>query len=195
MTIATNQRLTLEEYLKYDDGTDTRHELVDGILVEMGAENPINNTIAMFLVFTFAALGIPYYRFAIGHQLEVASSNATARQPDLIIHTEASLSAVLSGKQLLRLDAPTPMLVIEVVSNSDTDKKSRDRDYLEKRSEYAARGIPEYWIIEPLQQVILILTLADESYQEQTFTGSAAIVSPAFPALSLSADQVLRAGL
>jgi Uma2 family endonuclease len=47
----------------------------------------------------------------------------------------------------------------------------------------------------PLQQVILILTLAGESYQEQTFTGSAAIVSPAFPALSLSADQVLRAGL
>ena len=39
MTIATNQRLTLEEYLSYDDGTDTRHELVDGVLVAMGAES------------------------------------------------------------------------------------------------------------------------------------------------------------
>jgi Uma2 family endonuclease len=161
----------------------------------MGAENPINTTIAMFLVFTFAALGIPYYRFAIGHQIEVASNQATARQPDLIIHSEASVSAVLSGAQLLRFAAPAPLLVIEIVSNSTTDKKSRDRDYLEKRSEYAARGIPEYWIIDPIQQVILVLTLVAESYQEQVFTGLDAIGSSTFPPLHLSANQVLKAGL
>lgn len=34
MTIAT-QKLTFEEYLAYDDGTDTRYELVDGELVPM----------------------------------------------------------------------------------------------------------------------------------------------------------------
>jgi Uma2 family endonuclease len=33
----TNRRMTLEEYLSYDDGTSTRYELV-GVLVEMGAE-------------------------------------------------------------------------------------------------------------------------------------------------------------
>ena len=38
MNLATRQRMTLEEYLKYDDGTDIRYELVDGVLVEMGAE-------------------------------------------------------------------------------------------------------------------------------------------------------------
>ena len=39
MTIATDgrpttvqQRMTLEEYLDYDDGTDTRYELEDGVL-------------------------------------------------------------------------------------------------------------------------------------------------------------------
>lgn len=49
MAIAANQSMTLEEYLNYDDGTDTRYELVDGILVEMPTESPINKTIVMFL--------------------------------------------------------------------------------------------------------------------------------------------------
>jgi Uma2 family endonuclease len=35
MAIAS-QKLTFEEYLAYDDGTDTRYELVDGNLVPMG---------------------------------------------------------------------------------------------------------------------------------------------------------------
>ena len=42
MTIAI-QRLTLEEYLAYDNGTDTRYELVDGELVEMPPETDRNN--------------------------------------------------------------------------------------------------------------------------------------------------------
>lgn len=37
MAIATQKKMTLEEYLAYTDGTDHRYELVDGVLVEMGA--------------------------------------------------------------------------------------------------------------------------------------------------------------
>ncbi len=59
MTVATDRRMTLKEYLAYDDGTDIRYELEDGVLVEMGAENPLNPQIAMLLVFAFARLGVP----------------------------------------------------------------------------------------------------------------------------------------
>lgn len=38
MTAITGKRLTLEEYLKYDDGTDNQYELVAGELVEMPPE-------------------------------------------------------------------------------------------------------------------------------------------------------------
>jgi Uma2 family endonuclease len=198
MTIATNQRLTLEEYLTYDDGTDTRYELVDGVLVEMPTESTENTQIAMFLISVFLQLGIPYYQLGIKQQIAVSSDKATARDPDLIVHSERSARAIRQLKQaLLQFDMPPPTLVVEIVSNSTTDKKSRDRDYLEKRAEYAARGIPEYWIIDhhPIQQVILVLSLVAESYQEQMFTESDAIVSPAFPTLQLSAEQVLKAGL
>lgn len=194
MTIAPSKRLTLEEYLDYDDGTDTRYELVDGVLVEMGAENPLNNTIAIFLISYFLQQGIPYYQLATGHQIAVSSIKATARQPDLVVHTEASATAILSGSRLLMPDMPAPMLVVEVVSSNDTDPKSRERDYKEKRAEYAARQIPEYWIVDPIATVVLVLTLAGEQYCESSFIGKQKLVSPGFPNLNLTAEQVLKAG-
>jgi Uma2 family endonuclease len=42
--------LTFEEYLSYDDGTDTSYELVNGELVVMPVESDMNNLIAMFLL-------------------------------------------------------------------------------------------------------------------------------------------------
>jgi Uma2 family endonuclease len=194
MTLATERRMTLEEFLDYDDGTDTRYELEDGVLVEMGAENPLNITITSLLFARFLQLGIPYYCLAIGHQIGVSASRATARQPDLTVHSPASASAILSGGNILFADMPAPVLVVEVVSNSSTDKKSRDRDYVKKPSEYAERGIPEYWIIDPIAAVIVVLTLEGTQYREQRFTGSMAIASVTFPELALTAEQILAAG-
>ena len=47
----TTRRMTLEEYLDYDDGTDTRYELVNGELAEVPSESDLNNEIAMILLF------------------------------------------------------------------------------------------------------------------------------------------------
>jgi Uma2 family endonuclease len=69
-----------------------------------------------------------------------------------------------------------------------------DRDYVEKRREYAERGIPEYWLIDPQRQVVLVLTLWNGEYQEQRFQENQLILSPALPSLNLTAEQVLRAG-
>ncbi len=195
MTVATDRRMTLKEYLDYDDNTDTHYELVDGVLVEMGAENPLNPKIAVFLLTTFFQLGIPANQLAIGHQIEVSSKKATSRLPDLIVHSEASEAAIMADGKLLRFGMPAPMLVVEVVSSSDRDKKSRDRDYIDKRIEYAARDIPEYWIVDPIEQVVLVLNLQNGDYVSRSFTGEVTIVSSTFPTLSITAKQVLSAKL
>ncbi|NES17676.1 MAG: Uma2 family endonuclease [Symploca sp. SIO3E6] len=195
MTIATNRRMTIEEYLNYDDGTDTRYELVDGVLVEMGAESTLNTQIAMFLVATFLQLGIPYYRLGIKQKIAVSSREVTARDPDLIVHSHESVQAIEGLKQaLLDVDMPSPALVIEVVSPGEPGDKNYDRDYVEKRREYAARGIAEYWLIDPHRQVVVVLTLQCQTYQEQRFTEQMAIASPTFPNLNLTAAQILNAG-
>ena len=55
MTVATS-RLTLDEYLAYDDGTDNRYELVDGKLIFMPPETDQNNLIALYLLTEFLKL-------------------------------------------------------------------------------------------------------------------------------------------
>lgn len=188
--------MTLEEYLDYDDGTDKHnYELEDGVLIEMAPENPLNNTIVIFLVIYFSQLGLPHYRFATNHHIQVTSEVMSARQPDLIVHSEASFAAILDDARLLRLGLPAPTLVVEVVSSSDTSKAPRDRDYVRKRSEYAQRGILEYWIIDPIAAVVLVLTLIEGDYQEQKYIGEQRLRSLAFPNVELSAAQVLKAGL
>ncbi|MDY6786054.1 MAG: Uma2 family endonuclease [Cyanobacteriota bacterium] len=195
MAIATNRRITFQEYLNYDDETDTRYELVDGVLVEMGAESTLNTQIALFLVASFLQMGIPYYRLGIKQKIAVSSREVTAREPDLIVHSDDSVKAIEGLKQaLLYPDMPAPMLVVEVVSPGEPGQKNYDRDYVEKRQEYAERGIREYWLIDPDRQVVLVLTLQGQSYREQRFTGKAAIVSPAFPGLNAIAEQILTAG-
>lgn len=194
MTVATDPRMTLKDYLTYDDGTETRYELEDGVLIEMGAENPLNPQIASFLLSVFFQLGVPIYRLVIGHQIGVSSTRATARQPDLMVHSEASDAAIMHDGKLLQFSAPPPMLVVEIVSSSDTDQKSRSRDYVDKRREYATRGIPEYWIVDPIAEMMLICTLNDRSYQSVEFRNNDTLISPTFRALDLTAEHVLRAG-
>jgi Uma2 family endonuclease len=194
MIVTTQKRMSIEEYLSYDDGTETRYELVDGMLVEMSAEDPLNPEIASFLFSVFLGLGIPYFRIIIGHQIGVSSAKATARRPDLIVHSDESRAALFDDGRILRAGKPAPLLVVEVVSNSLKDKKSHDRDYQEKSREYAERGIPEYWIIDPDRLAVNVGSLVDGVYNFELFEGGAAIVSPTFSTLTLTAEAILRAG-
>jgi Uma2 family endonuclease len=84
---------------------------------------------------------------------------------------------------------PPPALVVEVVSPG---KENEDRDYRYKRSEYAARGIAEYWIIDPIRQQVMVLTLAEGLYEEATFKGEDRIISRMIPSFDLTAGQILQ---
>jgi Uma2 family endonuclease len=193
MAIATAKKMSLEEYLTYDDGTDTRYELVDGVLVEMGAENDTNVEIAGFLVAIFLQVA-PHYLIRRGTEVEVNSTSAKTRYPDLLILTEATRSAMRRDKRsIVLLEMPVPALVVEVVSPGDPGEDNYDRDYIDKRTEYSQRGIPEYWLIDPARQVVLVWCLQNGQYVGRLFSGKSAIVSSMFPGLMVTAEEVLTA--
>ena len=52
-------------------------------------------------------------------------------------------------------------LVMEVVSPDDPN-----RDLIIKRQDYAEANIPEYWIVNPLNKTVTVLTLVDGAYVE-----------------------------
>jgi Uma2 family endonuclease len=85
-----------------------------------------------------------------------------------------------------------PLLVIEAVSPGESN---RERDYVAKRKQYQKRSIPEYWLIDRIQQTVTVLELSVGIYRELgVFRGSDPIQSAVIPELSLTAEEVLGAG-
>jgi Uma2 family endonuclease len=187
MTIAS-LRMTFEEFLDYDDDTDILYELENEELIAMPAESDLNQRIASFLFALFLKLGIPSHRLRIGLEIAVSGTRMSVRIPDLAVLSE-SLEMTLEGasRSIVLMDMPPPLLVIEVVSPNQ-----EKRDYRYKRSEYAARGIAEYWIVDPIQQQVMILEWVEGLYEEKQYLGDAQIVSPLFGKLELTAAQVLQ---
>ena len=183
-----SQKMTLEEYLNYDDGTERFYELVNGELVEMPPESELNRRIAMFLVAYFLQQGIPSRRVTMKTEIVVSGSRATTRFPDVMILSE-ELETALQGarRSTVMPEMPPPLLVVEVVSPGQ-----ENRDYRYKRSEYAARGIGEYWIIDPTQQTVTVLEWVEGLYEETLYEGDRPILSPLFGNLNLTASQVLQ---
>jgi Uma2 family endonuclease len=195
MTVAIDRNLTLDQYLNYEDDTGQRYEIRDGVLVEMGTESALNLSIAFVLGMALANLGIPGYLIGSKHRITVSSTQVSVREPDLLVHSEASYAAVSQKKEsLLEYYDPLPSLLIEIVSPGDEESRNYQRDYLEKPIEYADRGIPEFWIVDPIRAWVWVLTLQGNSYQQAEFTGSDLIISAAFSQLKLTSEQVLKAG-
>ena len=179
-------RLTFEEYLNYDDGTDNRYELVDGELVALPPESEVNDFIALHLRDRLIAL-VGSRR--IRNRCELQVTRFTSRYPDLVILKPEHIELTRT-RLTITLEMPPPELVLEVVSPG---KANRARDYQAKREQYAARGIPEYWIADPHDQVVIVLRLEDGVYIEVgRFQGDDPVVSPGFPALEVTAKQVLN---
>ncbi|MEM9138032.1 MAG: Uma2 family endonuclease [Cyanobacteria bacterium P01_F01_bin.42] len=190
MAIAVSQKMSLEDFLVYDDGTDYLYELENGELVRMPSESEINRRIAMFLVSFFLGISIPTQRLSMKTELEVSGQRATVRIPDLVLFSE-DLAIALQGasRSIVRMDMPPPELIVEIVS-----PKQENRDYRYKRSEYAARGITEYWIIDPNKSQLLLLEWVEGLDEEPMYSGDKKIGSPLFGELDLDVARIMSAG-
>jgi Uma2 family endonuclease len=185
---STSVKLTFEEYLTYDDGTDKRYEYSDGMLLEMPPATGLHEAIITFLVIRFFLAiqesGLPLQARPSGTEVQVPNQ---CRRPDVVIITNEQAAQIANTTAILSV---APPLVVEVVS-----PESVDRDYNRKVSEYAAAGIPEYWIVDPLEGRVLVLLLTNGRYETTEFQNAQQIVSPTLSGLQLTAAQVLAAQL
>ena len=179
---------SFEEYLAYDDGTEKLYELFNGELIEVPPESGKNVQIATFLLIQFAA--IVGYRQVRGHGLELeVNGEPRNRYPDLTILREEHIEQ-LAKRNTVRLTMSPPLLVVEVVSPGELQ---RDRDYVAKKIQYQDCGIPEYWIIDPDAQTVLIWELLENNYTEVgRFSGESQLLSPQFSQLNLTAAQIFK---
>lgn len=185
---STSVLLTFEDYLAQTDGLEGCYELVNGVLVAMPPESPENLDIAKGLMFALARC-VPISLIAYNTEIEVSGGRATCRLPDLVVHTEDSKAAIQgTTRATITRDMPPPALVVEVVSPGE---QNRIRDYRYKHTEYAARCIAEYWIVDPQQQQITMCQWVEGQYENAVFAGTQPIVSHVLPTFNLTAQQVL----
>ena len=146
---------TVERYLKLpEDGRLIEYN--EGVLEIVPLPDWIHQHLAALLWMVLRAILIDGKKGeAILPPFHLRTDRKKYRHPDVMY---------LAPQNLHRFDPKSwdyADLVIEIVSPDDPD-----RDYIEKRTEYAAAGVPEYWIIDPDRQRVTQLTLDAGTYRE-----------------------------
>ena len=204
MVQAVPQLMTLGDFLDwYPDGYG-RYELWNGIVVKMqptGTHEQVGGFLGVKLGVEIDRLALPYLipRQAI---LKPIDTDKSGYNPDVIVLDQLALTEEpLWKKRSTITQGKSVRVVIEVVSTNWRD------DYGHKFIDYEALQIPEYWVVDylglggrryigsPKQPTFSVYQLINGEYQSQQFQGSNRILSPTFPELNLTAEQVFDAGV
>ena len=145
-----------EEYLWLTDRCNRLVEFTDGHVQELPMPTFTHQAILAFLYRLFHEHLDPRGGVVMFAALRMRIRAGKFREPDLLLLRDRSDSRC-QDRYWLGAD-----LVAEVVSPDDPD-----RDLIEKRADYAEAGIPEYWIVDPRDQTITVLTLDGDTYVEQ----------------------------
>jgi Uma2 family endonuclease len=190
---------TFDEFIEWYPNEGRRYELHNGVIIEMPPATGDHTFIISFLLQVI----LPLIQFS--KQPYLVSSSAFVKTPNepsaympdmLVINHENLLNEPLWKKQSTLIYPESIPLIIEIVSTNWQD------DYDKKFNDYEAMGIREYWIVDyaalggrkyigkPKIPTIFVCELIDAEYQMTPFRGSDRIVSPTFPLLNLTAQQV-----
>lgn len=189
--------VTFEEFAESYPNDGARYELHKGVIVKMaqpvGDHENVIGFLSAQITFQFLQMGLPY---RIPKTALVKTLESTYSPDILLLNHENLVSEPLWKKYSTVTEAASVPLVIEVVSTNWRD------DYHDKFGDYEEMGIPEYWIVDyaglggrdfignPKQPAIFVCELVDGEYVKTLFRGNNLIVSPIFPNLNLTAQQI-----
>ncbi len=146
---------TETQYLTLTDQTSHLIEFTDGVIEVLPMPTDKHQAISQYLFLALLALiqrigGKVQYA-----PLRIQIREGKFREPDLLVVRDAH-DPRRQNRFWLGAD-----LVVEIVSPDDSE-----RDTKVKRADYAEIGIPEYWIVNPEDETIAVLTLAGSVYRE-----------------------------
>jgi Uma2 family endonuclease len=201
MTQALPKLQTFDEFIEWYPNDGKRYELHKGVIVEMPPPSGDHEDVVGFLT---RKLGVEIDRLNLPFNIPKTGfvrtpSADSGYLPDVLVVNQNNLKNEPLWKKESTVTQPESVpLVIEVVSTNWRD------DYHKKFSDYEEMGISEYWIVDhaalgarkflgnPKQPTIFVCELVDGEYQMTPFQGNNPIVSPAFPQLNLTAQQIFN---
>lgn len=201
LTTTNTESLNFEAFLAgYLE--DDRYELIDGELIDLeptGLHEQVSGLINRKLNVEINSHDLTWF-IPMKCLIKPLGGNSALR-PDVVVLDQTALGQepLWRSEPVITLGNSVKM-VIEIVSSN------WQNDYARKVEEYEALGIPEYWIVDylglggkryigsPKQPVITIYQLVEQAYQGQQFRDGEQLISPLFPTLKITAEEVFRAG-
>ena len=177
------REVTTEEFAEARYIEPYKYELVDGRLLVMPPDGDGHQSTSMPLRDHLGA-----YRLARPDFVQAVYSNPWVRV------SERTNRIGDVGVYLARPDGSfdypdqPPDLIFEVVSPSASVKR---RDYVQKRAEYQALGIPEYVILDRFKAEAVVLTLVDGVYEQSVLRAADTYETPRLPGFALRLAEVL----
>lgn len=176
---------TQEQYLTLTNHCHRLIEFTDGRIEVLPMPTRRHQAISRFLFLALVSHvrdtgGDVYYA-----PLRLRIRDGAFREPDILLVRDAG-DPRCRDDYWLGAD-----LALEVVSPDDPD-----RDVVVKRIDYAEAGIPEYWIVNPIDETVTVLVLVDGEYREHgVFRPGARADSPSLPGFSVSVRETFEAAL
>lgn len=174
---------TAEQYLRLTDYSNRLFEFTDGSLEVLSMPTERHQAISKFLLFFLSAFLDPRGGTVFYAPLRLRIREGKFREPDLLLMLDRNDSR-RQNAYWLGAD-----MVLEIVSTDDPE-----RDTVRKRADYSEGRIPEYWIVNPLDETITVLTLEDAQYIELgTFRRGDKATSALLEGLVVDVDGVFDA--
>lgn len=163
-----------------------RVELFRGKLFKMSAPSALHQEVSM-------RLAGELYQFFKGKDCKVFHAPFDVRlfkesQEDKDIYTveQPDICVVCDAEKIDKRGCyGAPDLVIEILSSGNSKKEMKYKYAL-----YEEAKVPEYWIIDPDHQNVLVYVLKDGKYQNPMNIIEGVIPSEKFPTLELSTDDI-----
>ena len=181
-TVQSGTRMTLTEYRDTDEVEGGVCELINGEFNQMPPATPEHQFLIDFLVrminnWANSIEPIPGLAFTT---IGLALSDRYAPTPDIVYLRTQNLHLIRRG-----MVEGVPDLVVETLSSD------RNRDLVMKRAIYAEAGIPEYWLVDPVNDTITVLELSGPEYAERAVLSRGDTLTTAtIPGLEIELDQV-----
>jgi Uma2 family endonuclease len=178
---AADPRVTFAELQQWpDDGR--RYELYDGEVIVVPSPFPRHQRVA-------SHVGVVIEEYERTHggttfiiPIDIVFTEYDVVQPDVVYFRQERRHLIRDWE----VTRAAPDLAVEVLSRS-TEARDRGR----KMQLFAKFGVPEYWIVDPVNNTLEIYVLRDAAYARVASHGEDDIVtSPTLPSLSFAAERV-----
>lgn len=179
--------MTLDEFMEAELEEGYRYELSRGVLEASYLPGEPHGLIVWRLLRLIMA-------YDTAHPGEIYRAGGASEfrlwLPAMISGRNPDIAIVLRNTPKDTRGLRPPALVMEVVSEGT---EARDRDYVLKREEYLAYGVREYWIVDPIESVVTVLSRDGDTWAEHIFRERQQARSALLPGLEITLPDLWAA--